>query len=97
MKGLQGSIDGSLIVNFFMNDLFLFFCLSALSNSADVNNLFTTGTHIQLINEMEKDFRTVNNWFYENFLILNLEKHHFMSNGKGTDGEDVFTKMFLCF
>ena len=36
------------------------------------------------------DFRTVNNWFYENFMILNLGKCHFMSIGKDTHNKDVF-------
>ena len=36
------------------------------------------------------DFRTVNNWFYENFIILNPGKCHFMSIGKDTHDEDVF-------
>ena len=53
-------------------DLLLYFCFSTLSNYADDNNLFTTGTDIQLINQMLlSDFRAVNNWFYENFMILN--------------------------
>ena len=36
------------------------------------------------------DFRTVNNWFYENFMIINPGKCHFMSIGKETHDEDVF-------
>ena len=36
------------------------------------------------------DFRTVNNWFYENFMILNPGKYHFMSIGKATHDEDGF-------
>ena len=36
------------------------------------------------------NFTTVNNWFYENFMILNLEKCHFMSIGKDTHDENVF-------
>ena len=36
------------------------------------------------------DFRAVNNWFYENFMILNPGKCHFMSIGKDTRYEDVF-------
>ena len=36
------------------------------------------------------DFRIVNNWFYENFMILNPGKCHFMFIGKGTHDEDVF-------
>ena len=35
------------------------------------------------------DFRTVNIWFYVNFMILNPEKCHFMSIGKDTHDKDV--------
>ena len=74
-----------------INDLFLFICFSTLTNYADDNNLFTTETDIQLINQMLlSNFRTVNNWFYENFMILNPRKCHFMSIGRDTHGEDVF-------
>ena len=60
----QGSIDGPLLFNLFINDLFLFICFSTLSNYADDNNLFATGTDIQLINQMLlSNFRAVNNWF----------------------------------
>ena len=58
----QGSIDGPLLFNLFINDLFI--CFSTLSNYADDNNLFATGTDIQLINQMLlSNFRAVNNWF----------------------------------
>ena len=36
------------------------------------------------------DFRTVNSWFYENFMILNPGKCYFMSIGKDTHDEGVF-------
>ena len=36
------------------------------------------------------DLRTVNNWFYENFMILNPEKCYFMSIDKDIYDEDVF-------
>ena len=45
----QGSIDEPLIFNLFINDIFLFICFSTLSNYADDNHLFTTGTDIQLM------------------------------------------------
>ena len=36
------------------------------------------------------DFRAVDDWFYENFMISNPGKHHFISIGKDTHDEDVF-------
>ena len=87
----QSSIDGLLLFNLFINDIFLFICFSTLSNYVDDNNLFATGTAIQLINQMLlSDFRAVNNWFHENFMILNPGKCHFISIGKETRDEDVF-------
>ena len=87
----QGSIDGPLLFNLFINNLFLFICFSTLSKYADDNNSFATGTDIQLINQMLlSDSRIVNNWFYENFMILNPEKCHFISIGKDIYDGDVF-------
>ena len=87
----QVSVDGPLFFNLFINDLFLFICFSTLSNYADDNNSFVTGTEIQLINQMLlSDFRTVSNWFYEKFMILKHGKCYFMSICKVTRDEDVF-------
>ena len=87
----QGSIDGLLFFNLFINEPFLNLCFSTLSNYAYDNNLFTTGIDIQLINQMLlSDFRTVNNWSYENFTILNPRKFHFISVGEDTHDQDVF-------
>ena len=36
------------------------------------------------------DFRTVNNWFCENFMKLNPRKCHFMSIGKDIHDNDFF-------
>ena len=87
----QGSIDETLLFNLFINDLFFFICFSTLNNYADDNNLFATGTDIQLINQMLlSNFRAVNNWFYKKFMILNPGKCHFMSIDQDTRDEDVF-------
>ena len=87
----QGSIDGPPIFNLFINDLFLFISFSTLSNYASDNNLFTTGTDMQLINQMLlSDFKAVHNWFYENLMILNPGKCHFMSIGNDTHDKDAF-------
>ena len=87
----QGSIDEPLIFNLFIQDIFLFICFSTLSNYADDNHLFTAETDIQLIKEIIlSDFRTLNNWFYENVLIFNPNKYHFMSIGKDNHDEGAF-------
>ena len=92
----QGSIDGPLLFNLFINNLFLFICFSILSKYADDNNLFATGTDIQLINQMLlSDSRIVNSWFYENFMILNPENCHFISIGKDAHDGDVFIMITL--
>ena len=58
----QSSIGEPRLFNLFINDPFLFICFSTLGNYADDNNSFTTGTDIQLINQMFLcDCRTVNN------------------------------------
>ena len=52
-------------------DLLLYFCFSTLSNYADDNNLFATGTDIQLINQMLlSDFRALNSGFMKVFCLL---------------------------
>ena len=69
----QGSIDSPLLFNLFINDVFIFLCFSTLSNYD--NNLLNTVTDIQPISQfLSTNFRTVSNWFYENFMILNPGK-----------------------
>ena len=36
------------------------------------------------------NFKTVNNWFYENFIISNLRKCYSMFIGKDSHDQDVF-------
>ena len=68
----QGSIDGPLLFNLFINDLVLFLTETMLSNYADDNNLFTIGRDLNKVKDtLAKDFGIVTNWFYENFLVLN--------------------------
>ena len=86
----QGSIDGPLLFNLFIDDLVFFIQYSVLSNYADVNNLFVIGKNKEDITSLLLlDFEIVNNWFYENFMILNPEKSHYMCLGKNLDDNEV--------
>ena len=86
----QGSIDGPLLFNLFIDDLVFFIQYSVLSNYADVNNLFVTGKNKEDIKSLLLlVFEIVNNWFYENFMILNPEKSHYMCLGKNLDDNEV--------
>ena len=63
---------------------------SVLSNYADDNNLFVIGKNKEDIKSLLLlDFEIVNNWFYENFMILNPEKSHYMCLGKNLDDNEV--------
>ena len=79
----QGSIDGPLLFNLFINDLVFFIEQCTLSNYADDNNLSISGEDKELIKSMlSSDFMIVEDWFFENYMILNPEKCYFMCIGK---------------
>ena len=76
----QGSIDGLLLFNLFINDLVFFIERCTLSN---YNNLSISGKDKELIKSMlSSDFMIVENWFFENYMILNPGKCHFMCLAK---------------
>ena len=88
----QGSMDRTLLFNLFINDLTFFIQYCTLSNYADDNNLFSMGKNKDEIkNILSSDFRVVNDWFYENFMVLNPEKGHFMCLGKDIDDTETLS------
>ena len=59
----EGSIDGPLLFNLFINDL-IFFITTSLSNYADDNSLYNTGKDLELAKSvLVNDFRAVKNGF----------------------------------
>ena len=61
----QGSIDGPLLFNLFINDLTFFIEQTTLSNYADGNNLSISGEDKELIKSMlSSDFMIVEDWFF---------------------------------
>ena len=68
----QGSIDGPLLFNLFINDSVLFLTDTFLSNYADDNNLHSIGKDRDIIkNLLRKDFRALTEWFFKNYMVLN--------------------------
>ena len=80
----QGSIDGPVLFNLLINDL-IFFITTFLSNYTNNNCLCNTDKDLELVKSiLVNDFRAAKKWFYENFMILNPNKCHYMYSGKNT-------------
>ena len=86
----QGSIDWPLLFNLFINDLVFFIQYSTVSNYADDNNLFSmVKNKDQVKTFLSSDFKIINNWFSENFMVLNPEKSHFICIGQKIDDAET--------
>ena len=89
----QGFILGPLLFNIFVNDVFLFVSRSNLSNYADGNTLETSGYNLKEVKEvLLNDLNKVTEWFFENYMVLNTRKCHFMCLGKNTENETFIFK-----
>ena len=86
----QGSIDGPLLFNLFINDLVFFIDQCALSNYADDNNLSISVEEKDLTKSMlSSDFMIVENWFFENYMILNPGECYFMCIGENVSDSEL--------
>ena len=77
----QVSIDRPLLFNLFINDLVLFIEYTGLENYADDNNLSITKTNIEN-KKLLADFKTLIEWFSDNYMIINPYKCKYMCMGK---------------
>ena len=94
----QGSVDRPLLFSLFINDLVFFIEQSILSNYADDNNLFVSGEDKELTKTLLcSDFETVENWFFKNYMVLNLGKCHFMCIGKNVTDSKLLNFNDLIF
>ena len=87
---LQGSIDGLLLFNLFINNLVSFAEECILSNYVDDNNFSISGEDKELIKSMlSSDFMIVEDWFFKNYMILNPGKCCFMCIGKNVSNSEL--------
>ena len=73
-------------------------CISVpLSNYADDNTIYVFGYNLEeLKNTLRFDFDLISNWFEENYVVLNVDKCHFMSLGKNTENENfIFNNLIF--
>ena len=82
----QSQIDKPLLFNLFINDLIHFLTEMFLRNYNDDNNPCNVGKDLDLVKGMpHKDFRAVTEQFYDNYMVLNSKKCHYMYLGKNNN------------
>ena len=92
----QGSILEPLLSNIILNDLFLFISNSSISNYGNNNTLYTFEDNLKKIKDnLRNSFDTVDQWFYENYVVLNAEKCHFMCLDNNTENETFLFRNIL--
>ena len=78
----QGSILGPLLLNIFLNDIFMFISKCNLCNYADDNTLYSAGKDLNRIRRnLEMEFMILHQWFHENRMTLTPGKCHYVVIG----------------
>ena len=78
----QGSILGPFLFNIFINDICLLVESSNVCNYAGDNTLFSFGkTFDEVTKKLQNDFLILDEWLFNNYLLLNSDKCHFMTLG----------------
>ena len=65
----QGSIDGPLLFNLFINNSVLFLSDTFISNYAGNNNLYSIGKDRDTIKNLIRK-SALTEWFFENYMVL---------------------------
>ena len=88
----QGPVLGSLLLNIFTNDIFLFIETTILCNYVDGNTMYSSDNNNDIvISRHRHTFVIMSDWFYENFMVLNTYKFHFLAAGCNEPFPDFFS------
>ena len=75
----QGSILGPLLFNIFINNIFYFIQDAYICNFADDNSLYSIEDNLKEVKTiLKKNFELLQGWFYENYMVLNPGKCHYL-------------------
>ena len=86
----QGSIPGPLLFNIFLSDIFYFINNGNLCNYADDNTLYSIGKSLNMVKENLKiNFLIMQNCFYENYMVLNPAKCHYLVLGNRSNSNQI--------
>ena len=86
----QKSILGALLFNIFINNIFYFIQDAYICNFADDNSLYSIENNLKEVKTiLKKNFELLQGWFYENYMVLNPRKCHYLVINKDITNESI--------
>ena len=78
------------IIQYFLFDIFYFINIGNLCNYADNNTLYSIGKNLNMVKENLKfNFLVMQKWFFENHMVLNPGKCHYLVLGKRSNSDII--------
>ena len=72
--------QGCILFNIFINDIFLFTGKATFCNYADDSTMYSADKNAKIvISILSHDFALISEWFYKNYMVLNIDKSHFLT------------------